>query len=318
MKKITTYILLCLLSYNGIAQNTTTELIQFGDFESWTIRNIEESALIGGDTKKAYIVGPTEIIHGRYVYPYRKTIWGCSNAYAKIMGIHKVSNTVYPEIRGDGHCARLETKVDEITVLGFVNVSILASGSLFLGQLIEPVSSSKDPYSILNMGIPFTRKPKTLLLDYKCKISPNNYVMRYNGTSSCKKIEGQHDNAEIFVLLQQRWEDANGDIYASRIASNHILINQTVENWQNNTRIPIYYGDIRNKIYYKKNMDLCPNGPFMAKNSAGEMRVIKEVSWGNKDNTPTHLILLISSGNQGAFIGTIGNRLWVDNIKFEY
>jgi len=30
------------------------------------------------------------------------------------------------------------------------------------------------------------------------------------------------------------------------------------------------------------------------------------------------MILMITSGNQGAFIGTVGNTLWVDNIKLDY
>ena len=35
----------------GMAQS---ELIKFGDFDQWIVRNIKESGIIGGDTKQLY------------------------------------------------------------------------------------------------------------------------------------------------------------------------------------------------------------------------------------------------------------------------
>ena len=44
----------------------------------------------------------------------------------------------------------------------------------------------------------------------------------------------------------------------------------------------------------------------------------REIGWADENEEPTHIILMITSGNQGAFIGTVGNTVWVDNISFAY
>ena len=164
----------------GIAVSAQTELIEYGDFESWTTRDVKESGLIGGKVKTIYVVGPDRHIPKDSLAPYKyseNTIWTSSNVYAKVAGIIKASNTVRPEPRGDnGTCCRLETKIDGIKVLGMINVNVLVSGSIFFGQTLEPIKSSSDPYCNLDFGVPFKRKPKALVLDYKCLISQNNYV----------------------------------------------------------------------------------------------------------------------------------------------
>ena len=98
MKKLTLILTLCVSALFSAAQ--TLEPIQFGDFESWTTREIEESYIIGGKTKLLYVVGPEAYIKGNKPYDYKaNTPWTMSNAYAKVAGIHKGSTKVQPEPR---------------------------------------------------------------------------------------------------------------------------------------------------------------------------------------------------------------------------
>lgn len=314
MKKIFLALTFCWSVFCTTAQ--TLEPIPFGDFESWTTREIKESGIIGGNTKLLYVVGPDAYIKGNIPYEYEKhTPWTMSNAYAKVAGIHKGSNTVQPEKRGNGTCARLDTKMEEVTVLGFIDISVLVSGSMFLGQTLEPITGTGDPYKNLNFGIPFTRKPKALVLDYKCLISQNNFVMKFPGVGS-KRINDVQDKAEFFVYLQKRWEDEDGNIHALRIGTAREQLDHDVPEWVNGHRVEIHYGDITQTDYYQDFMHL--NGPYRAKNSKGKIVPIIEEGWGSADDTPTHVIMMITAGNQGAFIGTVGNTLWVDNVCWAF
>ena len=45
---------------------------------------------------------------------------------------------------------------------------------------------------------------------------------------------------------------------------------------------------------------------------------VKEEGWASADETPTHIILKFDSSHGGAYVGTIGNTLWVDNVKLVY
>ena len=40
------------------------EPVPFGDFETWTVRYIKESKLIGGNMRTLYAIAPTDTIHG--------------------------------------------------------------------------------------------------------------------------------------------------------------------------------------------------------------------------------------------------------------
>jgi len=302
-----------------IASFAQVEPMKYGDFSSWTTRKVKESGLIGGKEKTIYVIGPKASFSADQLAPYnykKNTIWTSSNVYAKVAGIVKASNSVVPEKRADGDiCCRMDTKLDGVTVLGMINVNVLVSGSIFTGQTIEPIKSSNDPYCNLDFGIPFTKKPKALVLDYKCHISQNNYVEKWPGVGH-KKIEGIQDKAEFWVYLQKRWEDADGNIHALRIGTAREQLDHDVPTWQNEHRVEIHYGNITKTPYYRDYMKL--NGPYRALNSKGKVTPIIEEGWGGPDDKPTHIIIMLTAGNQGAFIGTIGNTLWVDNIKLEY
>lgn len=319
MKKYFFLFIVLLVNASAIeAENL--EPIKYGDFETWTSRTLYESKIIGGQTRTVYVIGPQNHIDGNIPYIYGpETDWSSSNVYAKVAGISKGSNTVEPEKRGDGYCARLNTKMEGVKVLGIINVEVLVSGSFFLGKTYEPITNTNDPYAKIEMGIPFTKKPKALVLDYKCLISSNNYVMKHPGVGSTR-IKNRQDKGEFIVYLQKRWEDKKGRIYAKRVGTMRYQLDKNVPEWQNSTRFPIHYGDITNTEYYKDYMQLSGEDglQYKAMNSKGDMELIREIGWAEEDEEPTHIILMITSGNQGAFIGTVGNTVWVDNIRLEY
>ena len=57
---------------------------------------------------------------------------------------------------------------------------------------------------------------------------------------------------------------------------------------------------------------------FYALNSKGKNVPIKEEGWADPNETPTHIVLKFDSSHGGAYVGTIGNTLWIDNVKFVY
>jgi|SRR5574344_473713 hypothetical protein len=292
--------------------------IKFGDMESWTVRYIKESGLLGGKTKTLYALGPKDTIgceKGNKCYDFKKTCWGISNAYANVAGVAKGANTTQPERRGDGWCARLDTRMETVKVLGMIDIQVVIAGTLFLGEVIEPVRSANDPYGSINMGIPFTQKPKAVMLDLKMRVSDEQILTKALGVRA-SKIVG-HDEPEVYVYLEKRWEDEDGNIFAHRIGTARQRFVKSVSEWQNNYRIDIHYGDITHRPDFKKYQGLFPDGgQFKAKNSKGKMVTIQEVGWGTADDVPTHVILMITSGCYPAFYGHIGNAFWVDNVKF--
>ena len=101
MKKISLLFFLCLAA-NIYAERIDT--IPFGDMESWTVRYIKESKLLGGKTKTLYALAPTDTIreNAPYIYGQGGNPWATSNAYANVIGIEKAAGTMIPEKREDG------------------------------------------------------------------------------------------------------------------------------------------------------------------------------------------------------------------------
>ena len=91
--------------------SSAAEKIKYGDFNSWVIRNIKESSVLGGNTKTLYEIGPNHTIEGAKAYTnLGGSPWATSNVYAKVMGVVKCSNAVYRDARGTGdYCAKLTT-----------------------------------------------------------------------------------------------------------------------------------------------------------------------------------------------------------------
>ena len=57
---------------------------------------------------------------------------------------------------------------------------------------------------------------------------------------------------------------------------------------------------------------------FYAKNSKGKLVPVVEEGWASASETPTHIVVKFDSSHGGAYVGTIGNTLWIDNVRLVY
>ena len=320
MKKV--YIIGLVLASFFMAQGAFAQRIEkipFGDMEQWQTRVVKESFLLGGETKKLYDLAPTAEKKG--AVPYRRnnvSPWASSNVLASPAGIVKTSCSVRPEKRGNGYCARLEVVEERCKAIGIVNIVVVASGSIYLGGMDEPVKTAKNPMSKLDQGIPFTGRPTAVQFDYKTKRAQQVY--KATGSPKISKIDGK-DNAEVMMLLIHRWEDAEGNVYAKRVGTAVEKFGKDVLNWVNDYQIPVRYGDITKEPYYKSYMGLIntssPN-PYYTTNSKGKLVPVQEVGWAEAGEPVTHMVMKISSSDLGPYIGTVGSVFWVDNIELVY
>lgn len=294
------------------------EMLPFGDMNQWVDRQIKESAIIGGATKHVYAIAPTTTITDNSAYKNMGgSPWGTSNVMARVAGITKTNTSLFPEKRGDGFCCRMDTRMESVKVLGLVNITVLAAGSMFLGEMNEPITGTKNPQKNINSGIPFTKKPVAIQFDYKVKMSDREKRIRATGFSRITDVEGK-DYPAVILLLQKRWEDEKGNIFSKRVGTMVVRYDTTSSDWINNATYPIMYGDISGDPAYKAHMMRLQVEERYAKNSKGEYVPIKEVAWGTADDTPTHMILQFTSSHGGAYIGSPGNSFWIDNVKLVY
>lgn len=300
------------------ASALTLEPIKFGDFSQWVVRDITESKVLGGNKKTIYEIGPNAHVVGNK--PYTNTggsPWATSNVYAKVAGIVKGSNSVSPADVNGNRVAKLESKMEHVKVLGIVNMDVMVAGSIFLGEMFEPVSSTKNPYSKMEMGIPYTKRPKALVFDYMVDMPAADSRTKSTGFSSKKTLPGR-DNAEVYVILQKRWEDANGKLYAQRVGTGRERFSKSTP-WTKGHQIPIHYGDITREKFYKPWMGLIKGeNAYYARNSKGKMVPVEEVGWAPADATPTHALVMASSSCGEAYVGTQGLTLYVDNFAFGF
>lgn len=317
MRKI--LVISALLLSGIIAQGVTIEKIKFGDFDSWVVRQIKESSVIGGNNKTLYAIGPNATItDGRAYTNMGGSPWATSNVLAKVMGVTKGSNAVFRETRsGDDYCAKMSTILETVSALGVIDMKVLVAGSIFLGKVVEPISSTKNPYSKMEMGLPFTKRPNYLVFDYK--VNAPKGIRIYSSGFGSQKTLGGGDSAEVYILLQQRWEDAKGNIHAKRVGTGRERYTKSTSNWVNQHMMPILYGDITAHEDYRSYMGLIPkDNSYYARNSKGKMVPIIEEAWADSTATPTHVMVMASSGCGTAYVGIVGMTLWIDNVAFGY
>lgn len=300
------------------AQKLRVEPIKYGDFSQWVTRSITESKALGGKTKTLYEIGPTATQSGNKAY-YNTggSPWATSNVYAKVMGIVKGSGTVSPVKVNGNMMAKMQAKMEEVKVLGAVNMDVMVAGTIFLGQVYEPISSTKAPFSKMEMGMPYTKRPKALVFDYKVDMPEGNTRVKSTGFGGKKTLQGR-DQAEVYVLLQKRWEDENGKIHALRVGTGRERYNKNIPLTLGH-QLPIYYGDITGKPFYKSYMGLLNgNKAYYAKNSKGKLVPVEEEGWAKEDETPTHVLVMCSSSCGEPFVGTEGLTLYIDNVGFGF
>lgn len=296
----------------------TEELIKFGNFDQWITREIKESSIIGGNSKTLLEVAP----NGKWELnkPYKNqggSPWATSNVLAKVAGVVKTNSSVFREKHGNGWAAKLVTHTESVKVMGLVNITVLAAGSLYTGEMMEPITSTKNPMSKITMGMPFAKRPTGIKLDYKVTLSGKPNRVKQTGFSKVTTVNGI-DMPEMIVVLQKRTEDANGNIRAVRVGTVRYRFNKSTNGWVENKVFPIHYGNITAESWYKPYMGLITGElTWYATNKKGKQVPITE-SWGTGNETPTHAVVKFDSSHGGAYIGSEGTTLCVDNVRWVY
>ena len=289
----------------------------YGDMDNWIVREIHESGIIGGNTKWLYELGPSDTIVGNTAFRNMGgSPWATSNVMAKVAGVVKTNTSVFPEKRGDGMCARMETRYESVKVFGLVDIEVIAAGSVFLGTVHEPIKGTKNPQAMLQSGVPFSKKPKALRFDYKVKAAPEKNRVRSTGFSRKSTVAGQ-DSLAVVLLLQKRWEDAEGNVYSKRVGTMVQRYTESTPDWVNDATYPILYGNITSKPEYKPYMRIQVEERYTL-NSKGKSVPIQEVGWAEPGEAPTHMVLQFTSSHGGAYIGSPGNTFWIDNVELIY
>ncbi|MFI3293121.1 MAG: PCMD domain-containing protein [Rikenellaceae bacterium] len=293
------------------------ELVPFGDMNQWLTRKVEESAIIGGEEKTLYEIAPQGVLSGRIAYKNRgSSPWANSNVMAQVAGVTKTNCSVFPAKReGAGSAAHLVTRIEEVKVLGIVDISVIAAGSIYLGSMIEPIRGTANPQSMLNSGIEFSKRPKAVRFDYKVQLSGEPNRLRITGFSPRREVAGV-DMPTMVLLLQKRWEDEKGQIHAQRIGT-MIVEYKADSGWIDDATYEIIYGDATKSTKFIPSMKIGHQQRY-ALNSKGKNVPIFEDGWGNADEIPTHLILQFASSHGGAYIGSPGNQMLVDDVRLVY
>ncbi len=300
------------------AQESVVKAINsYGKFDNWCMREVKESGIIGGRTKYLYEFYGDQDTLSTGKAPFEAPegyLWRTNNVLAIVAGVVKTNNTVYPEKRGTGYCARIETHIEEVKALGIVNMDVTCQGVMLVGVLPEPITTTKDPMAKVFYGIPFTGSPKAVRMDYKADVG--HEVVRGTGFSKLKPM-GYNDYAEITVMLQKRWEDEDGNVHALRVGTGIERIMEDVPQWRNGYEVKIHYGDITGESFYKDYMGLKtdPETAYHAQNSEGKNVIIREDGWAEPGTEPTHMMIHFISSCGKAFYGGVGNTLWIDNVE---
>lgn len=294
------------------------EPVRYGDFSQWITRSIKESAVIGGKTKTVYEIGPEAHLTGNKPYANMGgSPWGTSNVYAKVAGVVKSSNAVSPVKINGNTVAMMEAKMEHVKVLGLINMDVMVAGSIFLGRVFEPITSTKGPFAKIEMGIPYTKCPKALVFDYRVDMPAVKTRVRSSGMGGKKTLQGR-DKAEVYVLLQRRWEDSKGNLYAHRVGTGRERYASSVA-WTKGHVLPIHYGDITGQSFYKPWMGLLSGAKaYYARNSKGKMVPVNEVGWDPAGTRPTHVLVMASSSCGEPFVGTEGIKVYIDNVSFGF
>lgn len=298
-------------------EETVSRINSYGTFDRWSVRQIEESGIIGGETKHLYeFYGqPSDTLRSGKT-PFKAPegyLWRTNNVLAVVAGIVKTNNTVFPERRGNGYCARIETHIETVKALG-IDLNVTCQGVMLIGSLPEPIKDTKSPMTKVDYGIDFTGRPKAVRLDYKADVG--HETIRGTGFSKLKHM-GVPDWAEMTVILQKRWEDEEGNVHALRVGTGIERIMEDIPEWVNGHEITVHYGDITKEPFYQDYMGLKtdPETAYFTINSKGRNVLVQEEGWAAPDTEPNYLMIHFLSSCGKAFFGGVGNTLWLDNVE---
>ena len=108
--------------------------LNYSSLDFWFSRKVKESILLSGKTIDLFGVGTVDSRSDFFDTKLKdqKSPWGTTNIYSKM--VLDLGNTrVYPEKRGSGYCARLETGIRKDNIAG-LKVEVLIAGTLLLAN----------------------------------------------------------------------------------------------------------------------------------------------------------------------------------------
>ena len=119
----------------------------YGTLDRWSVREVKESGIIGGKVAHLFeFYGNQETVKTRKPFEAPEGyLWRTNNVLAVVAGVTKTSNTVYPEKRGDGYCARLETHMESVKVMGVINMDVTCQGACSLSAVWRNLSRIRKP-----------------------------------------------------------------------------------------------------------------------------------------------------------------------------
>ena len=107
--------------------------------------------------------------------------------------------------------------------------------------------------------------------------------------------------------------------YYSRMSLLALLAVIPFNGFSQEREVPIKYGDITKQPGFQSYMGLISGDRTQyTRNSKGKMVPIKEVGWADAGETPTHIVLQFDSSYGGAYVGSVGTTLWLDNVHVIY
>jgi hypothetical protein len=209
------------------------------------------------------------------------TIWDTANRGVAIAGD---ANTTREDLGGGDFAAKMTSVAAPLIVR-------MAAATLFTGKFTEGFPSPSNPRSNIDFGTPFAGKPSAFRVDY-----------RYLPGASYEDGDGNPlpggDQCDIYVLLQKREGDQS-----QRIGTGWFRSDQEVADFTN-LEVEIKYGELT-----------AADPEFEYAN----VRADEGESWGDPNDTPTHIVVVFSSSALGDFFtGAIGSELTVNNFELMY
>lgn len=67
---------------------------------------------------------------------------------AKVAGVVKTNTSVFPEKRGDGMCARMETRYESVKVFGLVDIEVIAAAPFSWVRCMSRSREQKTPSDV--------------------------------------------------------------------------------------------------------------------------------------------------------------------------
>lgn len=232
--------------------------------------------------------------------PYTEAInekfWDSGNIGSTAVG--KDGIICYPDgsdlpSTGSTNSARLESK--------YVVVKF-AAGNLYTGEFAGLVGTSGGK---VNFGRPWTHRPRKFKLWIKSEVGDINHGDMKDLPDG---YDGKSDLAEIFVALGD-WDFRK---YGGT-AENPVQVNTTIASTLFNPEGPnvIAYG--------KHNVSKSAGTPEGEVEKIGWRQIEIPLDYYDCFRKPTHIIILCAASKYGDFFtGCDQNKLWVDDMEFEY